>query len=248
MAKTTEDAAPGAMAKTTGPAAPGATAKTTEDAASGNRAVEPDHAARQISSPPHGLTRIPGLGGLRRIAALPGAFRRLLALLRDYRGPAVLIAAARELALAGGGLTFATATLRASPAAANRALADVPATGQVAAAVSAEAAAIFSYSYTDIPATRRAAASVLSGAAARQYDELFSGVVARYAPGEKLTVTTRVVRAGVTWLSGGTARLLVFLDQQATRPGGYRDTTAAQLAVTAQLADGRWLITGLQAR
>jgi Mce-associated membrane protein len=182
---------------------------------------------------------------LRRLSAPLRAARGLP--LREYRGPLVLMAVALVIALAGGGAAFAWTNLRGSPAYTNRALTDATATRQVAAAVSGEMGRIFSYSYTNLPATRRAAASVLSGGAARQYEELFSQV-ARQAPGEQLTVNTRVVSTGVTWLSGDSARLLVFLDQTATRPGGWSSTTAAQLAVTAKLAGGQWLITGLNAR
>lgn len=164
------------------------------------------------------------------------------ALLREFRGPLVLATVAAVMALAGAGLTIRAAQLRGGPTAVNRALVDASATRQVIGVVSADVDQIFSYSYTDLGATRRAASAVLAGPAARQYSELFSSIEEN-APAQKLTVTTRVVRAGVTRLDGNTAQLLVFLDQTSAGRDG-RD--AAQLSVTAQLIGGRWRITGIQ--
>ena len=104
------------------------------------------------------------------------------------------------------------------------------------ATVSSEVSAAFSYSYTDIGATRRAAAAALTGAAARQYRLLFSQLVA-HGPAERLTLTSRVVRAGVIHLSGGSAELLLFLDQKWVRGVGHGQpvAAAAQLDVIARL-------------
>jgi Mce-associated membrane protein len=65
---------------------------------------------------------------------------------------------------------------------------------------------------------------------------------------QKLTLTTHVVRAGVTSLKGDTAQLLVFLDQVTEREGKKPTSAAAQLSVTAERRDGNWLITELKAR
>lgn len=161
------------------------------------------------------------------------------------RLPPMLVAVALILALGGVALNLASARLRNGPAA-NRALVDTAATSQVIAAVGAEVTEIFSYNYADVTATRRAAAAVLAGRAAQQYEQLF-GQVERGAPSQRLVLTTRVARAGVMQLSDDTARLLVFLDQKATRPGGT-SVAAAQLAVTVQRTGGRWRITGLDSR
>lgn len=159
---------------------------------------------------------------------------------------AALFAASLALVLAGAGLLAAAAGLRDSPPAANRALTDQAATSQVIAAVSADVSEIYSYSYTDIPRTITAAARVLTGQAAGQYREL--SPMLRDAVSQRLTVATRVVRAGVADLTVDTARLLIFLDQTATRAGSKPTASSAQLMVTAQLSGGRWRIASIEAR
>jgi Mce-associated membrane protein len=168
-------------------------------------------------------------------------------LLREYRGPLVLIAIALVLILAGGGLTIATMRITGSPTATNSALVDPASTQQVTADVSAEVSQFFSYSYTDLAADQRAAEAGLTGQILRQYGELFS-VITRNAAAQQLTVTATVVRAGVIRLSGDHAQVLVFLDQQATRRGARSSPVAAQLVVMAQRSDGRWRITGMESR
>lgn len=166
---------------------------------------------------------------------------------RWLRGPLVLVVASLALALAGAGLVIAAAQASSSPAAVNQALTDQAATRQVLATVSADVGAIYSYSYTDMTATQRAAQRVLAGQAAAQYRELFP-LLLRNAGGQQLTVVSRVVRAGVSYLSANTAKVLVFIDQTATRGHNKGSSAPAQLAITAQLRGGRWLITGINAR
>jgi Mce-associated membrane protein len=161
-------------------------------------------------------------------------------------GLLALFAASLVLVLAGAGLLVAAAGLRDSPAAANRALTDRAATSQVLDAVSADVSEIYSYSRTDIQATIAAAARVLTGQAAVQYRQL-SPMLAN-AVRQRLTVATRVVRAGVISLTGDTARLLIFLDQTATRGDAKPTAVPAQLVVTARFSGGRWRIASIEAR
>lgn len=152
------------------------------------------------------------------------------------------------LALVGAALMVRTAQLRDDPVVANRALVDNGATTRVIGDVSNALTKVFSYSHADTAATQQAARDVLAGTAYRQYEALFAQVV-QQAPAQELTVTTRVVRAGVIRLSGDTAQLLVFLDQVVTRRGEPSGTVAAaQLSITAQRRDGHWRITDIQAR
>jgi Mce-associated membrane protein len=116
----------------------------------------------------------------------------------------------------------------------------------VIGAISTDASRIFSYSYPRLAATQRAAGEVLAGRAAAQYRELFPFL--RNAGAQQLTVRTRVVRVGVTWLTATDARLLVFLNQTASRGRGKPSSVPAQLAITAQYRAGRWRITGIGAR
>lgn len=160
--------------------------------------------------------------------------------------PAV-VAAVLALAMGGAGLLFRTGQLTDSPAAGNRALSDAEATTRVIGDVSSALGKVFSYTPTNTGATRQSARELLAGKAARQYGELF-GQVEKRAAEQKLTLTTHVVRAGVTRLTDRGAHLLVFLDQVAERRGKPPATTAAQLSVTAELSDGRWQIVDIASR
>lgn len=157
----------------------------------------------------------------------------------------IFLTLAAVLAAGGAVLTVAAGQLR-DPAG-NRALVNQAATRQVIAVVSREVNAIFSYSYADIGATRGAAAAALTGPAARQYRLLF-GQVEAHGPAEKLTLVSRVVRAGAIRLAGGSAELLLFIDQKWQRAAGPLVTAAAQLDVMARLSGGRWRITAIRAR
>ncbi|MGW8991988.1 hypothetical protein ACWGRF_18925 [Streptomyces zhihengii] len=165
---------------------------------------------------------------------------------RRWRLYAVLATVVALLA-AGAGLLFQERQLRGTPAAANRALTDADTTAGVTGDVSNALTEIFSYTPSDTARTRAAAGELLAGRAARQYTGLFAQVE-KEAARQKVTLTTHVVRAGVTRLSGDSARLLVFLDQVSERPGKEPATAPAQLSVTAELHDGRWRITDIASR
>ncbi|MEV0661398.1 hypothetical protein ACIBI3_06580 [Actinomadura luteofluorescens] len=122
---------------------------------------------------------------------------------------------------------------------------DDVATTEVIGDVSTALARVFSYAPGDVAATEQAAGRELSGRALDEYRRLF-GQVRRQAPAQRVTLTTRVARAGVVSLTGDTARLLVFLDQTATRAGRPDGTpAAAQLMVTAHRDRGHWTINAL---
>ena len=114
--------------------------------------------------------------------------------------------------------------------------------------VSSALTKVFSYAPDSTAATEQTAREVLGGTALSQYEMLFAQVKQRAAK-EKLTVTTRVVRAGVVRLSGDTAQLLVFLDQIIIRKDRPQGTSAAaQLSVTAKRSAGHWRIVDIHAR
>jgi Mce-associated membrane protein len=151
-------------------------------------------------------------------------------------------------ALAGAGLQVLSARARHDPALGNRALVDTEATSVVIGDVSNGLSKIFSYAPDSTATTEQDAAEVLGGTAAGQYRTLFAQVK-QHAAAERLTVTTRVVRAGVVRLTRDTAQLLVFLDQviiRKDRPEGMSAT--AQLSVTARLDGGHWRIVDMRAR
>ncbi|MFE6037470.1 hypothetical protein [Streptomyces sp. NPDC056452] len=163
--------------------------------------------------------------------------------------PARTVAAVLVVALLAAGAVFFVAgqQLRDTPATSNRALTDTAATTRVAGDVSNALGKVFSYSPQATAVTKESAKQLLAGKALQQYAALF-GQVEKQAADQKLTLTTHVVRAGVTRLSGSSAHLLVFLDQVYEREGKAATTAAAQLSVTAELRDGRWQIVEITSR
>ncbi|MFI8435419.1 hypothetical protein ACIGJO_17020 [Streptomyces sp. NPDC079020] len=168
---------------------------------------------------------------------------------RGVRGwPRILGAVLVCALLAAGGLLFAEGQrLRDTPATSNRALSDSAATGRVVGDVSNALGKVFSYSPQATAVTKESAKEVLAGKALQQYAALF-GQVEKQAADQKLTLTTHVVRAGVTRLTDSSAHLLVLLDQVYEREGKAATTAAAQLSVTAELRDGRWRIVAITSR
>lgn len=160
----------------------------------------------------------------------------------------VLVAVAVTATALGGWFLMRADALRDAPAAGNAALVDTGRTAEVSAAVTTALNRIFSYSYDRTEATERAAADVLRGDARETYDKLFAQV-RELAPSQKLMLTTRVVSSAVQDLGPDSARLLVFLDQSATRVDkNASNAAAAQLSVTARLEGDRWVITGMEPR
>ncbi|MFI5589006.1 hypothetical protein ACIA5G_28395 [Amycolatopsis sp. NPDC051758] len=152
------------------------------------------------------------------------------------------------LAAAGVVFTLAARSAADNPAAANHALTDVGATADVTSAVTLALNRIFSYSYDKTEVTEQAARDVLRGEALTTYDRLFAQVKEK-APAQKLVLTTRVTSSAVQELREGHARLLVFLDQAATRADNNSSSSAAaQLSVTAEREGNAWKITGLTPR
>lgn len=164
------------------------------------------------------------------------------------RWPRVVAAVLAVALLAAGGVFFAQGrALRDTPATSNRALTDSEATTRVAGDVSNALGKVFSYSPQATAVTKESAKQLLAGKALQQYAALF-GQVEKQAADQKLTLTTHVVRAGVTRLTENSAHLLVFLDQVYEREGKPATTAAAQLSVTAQLRDGHWAVVEITSR
>jgi Mce-associated membrane protein len=160
----------------------------------------------------------------------------------------LLVVVSVLLAAAGVVFTLAARSAADDPAAANHALTDVGATADVTSAVTLALNRIFSYSYDKTEVTEQAARDVLRGEALTTYDRLFAQVKEK-APAQKLVLTTRVTSSAVQELREGHARLLVFLDQAATRADNNSSSSAAaQLSVTAEREGNAWKITGLTPR
>ncbi|MCX5209147.1 hypothetical protein OG689_07585 [Kitasatospora sp. NBC_00240] len=160
----------------------------------------------------------------------------------------VLLALVLVLLLAaGGGFLRLGAQLRGSADTADLALTDTAAAARVAGDVGTSLSKVFSYGPTDTEATARAAQELLDATAAEQYGALMTELRQRVAE-QKLTLSTRVVRAGVVHLTADRAQLLVFLDQVSQREGRAATVAPAQLSVSARLDGGHWRITDLKAR
>ncbi|MFC8537663.1 hypothetical protein ACFUJY_27655 [Streptomyces sp. NPDC057249] len=150
--------------------------------------------------------------------------------------------------LAAGAVMYVTGRqLRDTPATSNLALTDSAATAQVAGEVTNALGKVFSYSPEGTAATKASAQKLLAGKALQQYAALF-GQVEKQSADQKLTLTTHVVRAGVTRLTTDSAHLLVFLDQVYERKGKAASKAAAQLSVTARLREGHWTIVEITSR
>jgi len=157
-------------------------------------------------------------------------------------------ALALALVVLGGVLQGLTWRARSAPASGDRALTDAETTDVVLGQVSDGLTRVFTYTPANTAGTQQAAAEVLDGEALGQYQSLF-GQVRQQAPGQGLTLTTRVSRAGVVRLSGDTAQVLVFLDQTIGRKDQPRPSyAAAQLSVTARLEHGQWRIVQIHSR
>lgn len=164
---------------------------------------------------------------------------------RSLRWPVILGVATVLLGGFGIWATLAAHSLRSTGTGQNVALTDRAGTSAVTHQISSAVNTIFSYSYADTAKTRRAAQSLLTGPAITQYDKLFA-LVQQQAPKEKLVVATTVTNAGVEYLAGASARVLIFANQQDTRAGTNQTTYAgAMFAVTAVRQDGRWKIENI---
>jgi Mce-associated membrane protein len=164
---------------------------------------------------------------------------------RRLVGAAVLGLAAALLCGFGVGATLAAHHLRQQATARNVALTNPAATSEVSRQITAAVNTVFSYSYADTARTRQAAQHLLTGQAIQQYNKLFS-LVQQQAPGQKLVVTTRVTDAGVEFLAGDHARVLVFANQQDTRTGTHQTSYGgAMFAVTALREGGTWKIENI---
>jgi Mce-associated membrane protein len=127
----------------------------------------------------------------------------------------------------------------------NKALIDAAASSEVSGQVQKAVESSFSYNYTDLDSTAKAVKDNLAGKALCQYDKLY-GQVQKLAPEQKLVLTTRVVKVGITRLEADRASMLVFLDQTTTRADQNQTTASgAQIGVDAERQGGKWRITNI---
>ncbi|MDV6013143.1 hypothetical protein [Haloechinothrix sp. LS1_15] len=154
--------------------------------------------------------------------------------------------AAGAVLLAGAAGFFGYQYSQVSGALDNKALVDGPATAEVKEDISAAVERVLSYDYNAIEETEQAAEDLLVNDEVRQdYNELYSEVK-RIAPEQQMVLTTRVSRLGVMELDDDHARLLVFVDQAATREGQEDSNVGgSQLTIVAERHDEGWKIADL---
>lgn len=132
--------------------------------------------------------------------------------------------------------------LSSSPASTNKALADGPATAQVADQVRDAVQRVYSYDFARLDANERAASDVVTGAYVEAFHQQFAKV-RNLAPPQQAVVVATVPALAVKSLDGDRAVVLVFLDQEARQAGKDKPLHATgRLSITAQRVDGRWKI------
>lgn len=164
------------------------------------------------------------------------------------RGSYPLVASLLVLAVALGGVAV-LAKLRYSEttaATSNTALVDVATTAQVKEAMSTAAERLFSIDYNDIDATQKAADELLVSDEVKQKYTTLMGRFRELAPKQKLVVTVTATRSAVMSLEGDRARVMVYIDQTATRAVDKQESAgAAAMWFTAERHDGQWKVAAM---
>ena len=167
---------------------------------------------------------------------------------RRARNPFVIAGALFGVALVLAGLAvwFKVEDNKLSAATSNTALLDVARTSQVTQAATSAIETIFSYDYNNIAKTQYAANDLLINDGVKAKYNALMGEVERLAPQQKIVVTVKASRSAVMTLDGDRARVLVFVDQTATRTDQNQTSTgSAQLWVAMQYVGGKWKINDL---
>lgn len=133
-----------------------------------------------------------------------------------------------------------------SAATSNTALLDVAHTSEVKQAATSAVETLFSYDFTNVAKTQDAAKDLLLNDDVRNKYNSLMGEVQRLAPQQKIVVTVKASRSAVMMLDDDHARVMVFVDQTATRTDQNQTSSgSAQLWVQLQNAGGKWKITDL---
>lgn len=128
----------------------------------------------------------------------------------------------------------------------NLAVVDTDATREVVDAVAEGLGRILVYDYRRPQRTQQAADAFLTGAARDQYQQIY-GALQRAGTRQQLVHTSTVSQIGVQRLTGSSADLLVFLDQETVRTtDGAANRAPAQLRVEAVRKDGTWRVESIE--
>lgn len=164
--------------------------------------------------------------------------------LNRVRLASVLLAVA--VVLVGLAVWFKIEDNRLSAETSNTALLDVARTSQVNQAATSAVETLFSYDFNNIAKTQDAAKNLLLNDDVKNKYNSLMGEVQRLAPQQKMVVTVKASRSAVTMLQGDRAKVMVFVDQTATRTDqNQTNSGSAQLWVTMQFSNGQWKLTDL---
>jgi Mce-associated membrane protein len=148
------------------------------------------------------------------------------------------------LVLTGFAVWFKAEDNQLGTATTNTALLDVARTSQVNQAATSATETLFSYDFNNIAKTRNAANDLLLNDDARAKYNSLMGEVQRLAPQQKIVVTVKASRSAVIMLDGDRARVMVFVDQTATRTDRNQTSSgSAQLFLNMQYTGGKWKIS-----
>ncbi|WP_298179038.1 hypothetical protein [Saccharomonospora sp.] len=157
---------------------------------------------------------------------------------------AALVAA--TLVLAGLAVFFKLRHSEASELTANAALVDVATTAEVEQAMSEAAERLFSIDYNDMAKTEQAAEQLLGNEEVRSTYDTLMGEYRDQASEQKIVVTTTAVRSAVVLLDGDRARVMVYVDQTATRAGDEQTVGGpAAMWFETELKDGAWKVVNM---
>lgn len=160
--------------------------------------------------------------------------------------PVLVALLVATLVLSGLAVFFKVRHSEATSVAANTALVDVATTAEVKQAMEDAAQRLFSVNYQDMGATDKAAERFLAGDEVRGTYNALMGDYREQAAKQKIVVTTTAVRSAVVSLSDDRAKVMVYVDQVATRAGNEKPMGGpAAMWFEAERRDGAWKVADL---
>ncbi|EID53880.1 hypothetical protein [Saccharomonospora xinjiangensis] len=160
--------------------------------------------------------------------------------------PVLVALLVATLVLSGLAVFFKIRHSEATSVAANTALVDVATTAEVKQAMEDAAQRLFSVNYQDMGATDKAAERFLAGDEVRGTYNALMGDYREQAAKQKIVVTTTAVRSAVVSLSDDRAKVMVYVDQVATRAGNEKPMGGpAAMWFEAERRDGAWKVADL---
>ncbi|EHR59402.1 hypothetical protein [Saccharomonospora cyanea] len=160
--------------------------------------------------------------------------------------PVLAALLAATLVLSGLAVFFKVKHGEATELTANTAMVDVASTAEVKQAMQDAAQRLFSVNYQDMGATDEAADRFLASEEVRRTYDALMGDYRQQATEQKIVVTTTAVRSAVVLLDGDRARVMVYVDQMATRAGSEQPMGGpAAMWFEAERRDGAWKVADL---